>query len=114
MLEEAGLNYVIRGEGDRIVDQLPSAGTMLNEDSLVILYTERQTEEELVTVPDLSGMSVGVAESTLNSLHLNFEVVGAGHSETSLAYGVSQSVEAGEEVPPGTVIGVEFRQTAID
>ncbi len=114
MLEEAGLNYVIRGEGDRIVDQLPSAGTMLNEDSLVILYTERQTEEELVTVPDLSGMSVGVAESTLNSLHLNFEVMGAGHSETSLAYGVSQSVEAGEEVPPGTVIGVEFRQTAID
>ena len=113
-LDDAELNYVIRGEGERIIDQLPSPGTMLNEDSLVILYTERQTEEELVTVPDMSGMSVGVAESTLNSLHLNFEVMGAGHSDTSAAYGVSQSVEAGEKVPPGTVIGVEFRQEALD
>lgn len=114
MLDDANLNYVIRGEGDRVVDQLPSPGTMLNENSLVILYTERKNEDELVTVPDLSGMSVGVAESTLNSLYLNFEVTGAGHSDTAAAYGVSQSVEAGEKVPPGTVVGVEFRQEALD
>ena len=88
---------------------------MLNENSLIILYTERRNEEdELVTVPDLKGCSVGVAESTLNSMSLNFEVAGAGHSETSLAFGVAQSVEAGEKVPPGTVIGVEFRQEAED
>ena len=108
-------DYLIKGEGDKIVDQLPSPGTMLNENSLIILYTERRNEEdELVTVPDLKGCSVGVAESTLNSMSLNFEVAGAGHSETSLAFGVAQSVEAGEKVPPGTVIGVEFRQEAED
>lgn len=115
-LEEAELDYVIRGGGSRIIDQLPAPGTMLNEDSLVILYTEGKSggEEELVTVPDLSGMSVGVAESTLNSMYLNFEVMGAGHSESYAAFGVGQSVEPGEEVAPGTVIGVEFRQEAID
>ena len=90
-------------------------GTMLGEDSLVILYTERRKEEdELVTVPDLKGVSVGIAKATLNAYHLNFEVAGAGHSETSLAFCVNQSVEAGEKVDPGTVIGVEFRQNAVD
>lgn len=115
ILEDSGLDYVIRGGGERITEQLPEPGTMLNEDSLVILYTERPDEEnELVTVPDLRGMSVGVAESTLNSMYLNFEVMGAGHSDSYSAFGVAQSVEPGEEVPPGTVIGVEFRQEAID
>lgn len=115
MLEEAGLNYVIKGDGDKIIKQLPEPGTMLGEDSLVILYTERRKEEdELVTVPDLKGVSVGIAKATLNAYHLNFEVAGAGHSETSLAFCVNQSVEAGEKVDPGTVIGVEFRQNAVD
>ena len=113
-LDDVKLNYVIKGEGDKIVDQLPSPGTMLNKDSLVILYTERKGTEELVTVPDLKGTSVGVAESTLNSEYLNFEVAGAGHSESAMAFAVNQSVAAGEKVPPGTVIGVEFRQDAQD
>ena len=113
-LDDVKLNYVIKGEGDKIVDQLPSPGTMLNKDSLVILYTERKGTEELVTVPDLKGTSVGVAESTLNSEYLNFEVAGAGHSESATAFAVNQSVAAGEKVPPGTVIGVEFRQDAQD
>lgn len=113
-LDDVKLNYVIKGEGDKIVDQLPSPGTMLNKDSLVILYTERKGTEELVTVPDLKGTSVGVAESTLNSEYLNFEVAGAGHSESVTAFAVNQSVAAGEKVPPGTVIGVEFRQDAQD
>lgn len=113
-LDEAKLNYVIKGDGDEIIDQLPSPGTMLNEDSIVILYTETPDGEDLVTVPDLKGFSVGVAESTLNAMYLNFEAAGAGHSESSYAYGVNQSVEPGEKVAPGTVIGVEFRQETQD
>ena len=115
MLNSAKLNYVIKGSGDKILKQLPEPGTMLNKDSIVVIYTERMdSEEELVTVPDLKGASVGAAKDTLNTSYLNFEVAGAGHSETSLAFCVNQSVEAGEKVEPGTVIGVEFRQDAQD
>ena len=114
-LKDAGLNYVIRGYGDKIVEQLPVPGTMLNENSLVIIYTEKpDKEEELIKVPDLVGASVGIAEASLNSMYLNFEVAGAGHSESAWAFAVSQSIPPGELVEPGTVIGVEFRQEVVD
>lgn len=111
---ENNLDFVIKGKGEKIVEQIPPEGTVMNEDSLVILYTEKQEEAELVKVPDLEGISVSQAKASLRALHLNFEVSGAGHSETSAAYGVKQSIEPGEEVPVGTVIGVEFRQAAQD
>ena len=60
------------------------------------------------------GASVGIAEASLNSMYLNFEVAGAGHSESAWAFAVSQSIPPGELVEPGTVIGVEFRQEVVD
>ena len=108
------LNVQVRGDGDTVVDQLPKPGTMLNEDSTVILYTEDIDKTHTVTVPNLKGMSVDNAKYTLEMSGLNFEIVGAGHSEVSSAYAVNQSIAAGEEVTPATVIGVEFRQVTSD
>lgn len=108
------LNVQVRGDGDTVVDQLPKLGTMLNEDSTVILYTEEIDKTHTVTVPNLKGMSVDNAKYTLEMSGLNFEIVGAGHSEVSSAYAVNQSIAAGEEVTPATVIGVEFRQVTSD
>ena len=108
------LNVQVRGDGDTVVDQLPKPGTMLNEDSTVILYTEEIDKTHTVTVPNLKGMSVDNAKYTLEMSGLNFEIVGAGHSEVSSAYAVNQSIAAGEEVTPATVIGVEFRQVTSD
>ena len=102
------------GDGDTVVDQLPKPGVMLGEESTVILYTEKQEKTETVTVPNLNGMSVSDAKYTLELRGLNFEVVGAGHSEVGSAYAVSQSIEPGESVAPATVIGVEFRQVTSD
>ena len=59
---------------------------MLNEDSTVILYTEEIDKTHTVTVPNLKGMSVDNAKYTLEMSGLNFEIVGAGHSEVSSAY----------------------------
>ncbi len=108
------LNVQVRGDGDTVVDQLPKPGTMLNEDSTLILYTEEIDKTHTVTVPNLKGMSVDDAKYTLEMSGLNFEIVGAGHSEVSSAYAVNQSIAAGEEVTPATVIGVEFRQVTSD
>ena len=68
---------------------------MLNEDSTVILYTEEIDKTHTVTVPNLKGMSVDNAKYTLEMSGLNFEIVGAGHSEVSSAYAVNQSIAAG-------------------
>lgn len=113
-ISDAGLNYVVKGDGETVVDQLPLPDERLTEDSIVIVYTEEHDENALVAVPDLTGTSVSDARDILNGRGLNFEISGAGHSESYNAYAVSQSVEPGVEVAPGTVIGVEFRQQTSD
>lgn len=112
-LVNLNLNYRIVGDGDTVVEQLPKPGIMLNENSMVILYTE-DSEISDVTVPNLEGMSVSEAKYTLMDYNLNFEIAGAGHSESSVAYASKQSIAPGTKIPPGTIVGVEFRQTAID
>ena len=105
-LSETEFQYILKGTGNEVVKQLP-------EKSMIIMYTD-ESEPKLVKVPDLVGMNVASAKGTLNMLGLNFEVSGAGHSEYYNAYSVKQSVPQGEEVEPGTVIGVEFQQNASD
>jgi stage V sporulation protein D (sporulation-specific penicillin-binding protein) len=112
-LANLNMNVRVVGSGDTVVEQLPKPGIMLNENSMIILYTD-DSEISNVTVPNVSGMSVSDARYTLMEYNLNFEIAGAGHSESSVAYAFKQSVEPGEKVSPGTVVGVEFRQTAID
>ena len=80
----------------------------------MVVYTEERDESDTVTVPDLEGVSVEEAEYRLAIRGLNFEVIGAGHSEVKGAYAVKQSIEAGEQVAPAAVIGVEFRQLTSD
>lgn len=108
------LKYMVRGSGETVVDQLPAPDELLEEESIVIIYTEERNTEDLVKVPDLTGTSVSDAKYILNNRGLNFEVSGAGHSESGGAYAISQTVEKGTEVLPGSVIGVEFRQQTND
>ncbi len=113
-LTESGLRYVIKGYGKTVTDQLPSPDERLEKDSIVILYTVDRDENDLVEVPDLSGYSVWDSKYLLNTRGLNFEISGAGHSESGNAFSVSQTITKGTRVQPGTVVGVEFRQQTND
>ncbi|MDD6763131.1 MAG: penicillin-binding transpeptidase domain-containing protein [Clostridiales bacterium] len=113
-LEDKKLKYVVKGTGETVVDQLPAPDEQLEEDSVVIIYTQDRDETDKVKVPDLKGTSVSDAKYILNNRGLNFEISGAGHSEASNAFAISQTVESGTEVLPGSVIGVEFRQQTND
>ena len=111
---EAGFDYRVRGTGDTVVDQLPRPQEVLLEDSIIILYTTERDEGDMATVPDLKGYSVRDAKYILNSVGLNFEVAGAGHSEAGNAYATSQTFAPETKVLPGTVIGVKFGQQTND
>ena len=114
VLSKAGLNVNAVGDGTIIVDQLPKPGIMISKGSTVVIYSEERSDSDMVTVPNLEGCSVDEAEYSLAISGLNFEVIGAGHSEVKGSYAVRQSVAAGEKVAPATVIGVEFRQLTTD
>lgn len=108
------LKVTVKGDGETIVDQLPKPGSSITANSNVILYTTEADTNTLVTVPDVTGVSMSEAKSRLLNAGLNFEVIGAGLATNNDAYASKQSIAPGEKVAPATIVGVEFRHTSSD
>lgn len=104
-LEEAELAHVLSGAGARVTGQLPAAGAGMAEGSLVMLYVDGEVEageNDRVTVPDVTGLSVAEANRLLRSCGLKMRIEGSGVA-------VSQSPAALERVTPTTCVTVTFR-----
>ena len=106
-LESAGLNVQVRGDGNMVLRQVPAAGTTIPAGGTVVLYTDDESQERTVTVPDFSGLSVTRVNSLATNNGLNVQMTGLS-SGSSEAFVVSQSIPAGTEVLRGTVIKVGF------
>ena len=102
-LQNAGLRVMVDGLGETVQGQLPAAGASVPEGSLVVLYTEyvEPPDDGLVEVPDLTGMSLVLANRALRNAGLVMEIEGSGLCE-------SQYPEAGTRVAPGTHVEVRF------
>ena len=108
-LEEIGLGAVCQDE-DAVTCQIPMPGAVVNKGTEVLLYTEStgelpvEDDTDVVSMPDLKGMTRLQVYDTLKQLGLTMEVEG-GYSGGRLIY---QSVAAGSEVKTGSVIKVKF------
>ncbi len=112
-LQKKGLVATVEGEGTHVVAQFPGAGTSLRKGSRVILYTETDdSQTNLVTVPDLMGRTAGVAEQMLVSAGLNFSRSGS-YKEASSVVVDAQSIPAGQQVPAGSVVVVNFTDNSL-
>ena len=103
ILEEYGLKSLVSIEGDKnsilVTEQYPAANTDILSNSTILLYTEENDIRTSQTVPDLFGMTLAAARSTLNSKNLNISYEGSGKV-------VEQSIEKNETVEEGTIIHV--------
>ena len=108
------LSIMVKGAGESVIDQLPKPGASVSEGSTVIAYTEETETEALVAVPDLTGLSIEAAKKRLTLAGLNFEIAGAGLTNSTGAYAAKQSIAPGEMVAPATVVSVEFMHTSTD
>lgn len=106
-LESTGFEVKVIGNGDTVAKQVPSAGQKLPKNGLVVLYTDKDAEPQMVTVPDLTGLSVAEANNTAIACGLNIKRVGYTSASNVAAY--KQNVESGSEAQMGTVITVSFR-----
>lgn len=105
-LEELGLQSRVFGNGGTVLKQVPSAGDPIRADGVVILYTEAEDlEDRTGTVPDIIGSTPKQANRWITEYGFNMKVVGS--TEAGML-AKTQTPEAGEEVPLGTVITVEF------
>lgn len=81
--------------------QVPKARTMVTKDSVVILYTDDNSTRTSVTVPDLKGMNLAKAKSTLKEKNLNINFSGNGLV-------TSQDIKADDTVEEGSIITVKL------
>ncbi len=108
-LENAGFKYIVMGEGETVLTQMPAVGTALGNNAIVVLYTEKM-EADMVTVPDLHGYFASDANQILVNNGLNMKVVGAQSIGRTVLVG-TQDPPAGTEVVRGTVVSVEYNYT---
>ena len=106
-----GFNVTVMGEGSTVISQNPATGAVIPTGGTIVLYTDDSSADEKVTVPNFLGYSVSDVNYIASYYGLNVSVTGTVTSSDSSA--VSQSVEEGAQVDPGTVITVTFSSESI-
>ena len=107
-----GFNVTTKGEGNTVVSQNPAAGALIPMGGTVVLYTDTASSAEKVTVPDFVGYSVSDVNYIASTYGVNASVTGTVSSADSES--VAQSIPAGTEVEPGTVVTVTFSTAGIN
>ena len=92
-LESNKINYVVLGQGDKIVKQTPSSGDVITTNDTVYLITN----DSNITVPSVVGLSSKVAKSILNNLGIKVKLDGVGYVST-------QSVAESTQISDGMEI----------
>lgn len=94
-----------------VIKQYPEVGTVVEQSAgRVILYTDREAETLTVRVPNVTGMSAASANQTLIDAGLNIRIHGTkNYLSGKGATVIKQSLDAGSEVPRGTLVEVTFR-----
>lgn len=81
-LRASNVNLLVLGTGDKIINQYPSVGSIVNNNESVILLTNEYTK----TIPNLIGRSYKEVIAILSMLNIDYEYEGYGYLE-------SQSIE---------------------
>jgi stage V sporulation protein D (sporulation-specific penicillin-binding protein) len=113
-IKDSGLDCEVKGSGNKITAQIPAAGLVLPASSRVMLFTEGVPELAAVVVPSLQGKTPGQASIILANVGLFLRPVGAVGLGGSALKAAFQEIPAGEEVPYGTIINVEFRDDSVN
>lgn len=110
-LGSAGLTWKVVGSGGTVTDQTPRAGIAVPSGSAVVLYMGEDKPGTKVTVPDVLGRTYNSAKSQLEDHGLYMKASLQGNTNKIVVF--SQSIEAGTEVEPGTVVEVRFMDKAV-
>ena len=107
-----GFDVTIKGEGSTVVAQVPAAGSKIPTGGTVVLYTDEDSVTEKVAVPNLIGFSVSDVNYIASYYGINISITGTVSSSDSTS--VSQDIEEGTTVSPGTVVTVGFSTSGVN
>ncbi len=101
-----GFTVTVKGEGDKVLAQVPRASMSIPQGGNVVLYLDETSAKEQVEVPDMRGYNVSSVNYLASIAGINVSVTGAVNSALSMSS--SQDIAPGTLVSPGTVVTVNF------
>ncbi len=110
-LAERGLKYRLVGSGDRVLDFLPRADSLVANGSEIIIYTDAPAGEQSAQMPGLVGLSYARARELMAEcgLFLCTDYAGVIDPETTVITG--QLVPEGTAIAVGEVVMVSLADT---
>lgn len=112
-LKAVNVTYKVIGSGETVLDQIPLAGVYLPATAEVLIYTETQAEAKEVTMPNVIGMTPEKVNQTLSDMGLFMRATGARPEANTVIRAAFQTVEAGKQIPFGTIVDIEFRNDSV-
>ena len=112
-MKERGFTCKVEGDGESITDQTPVGGAIIPGKSTVVLYAGVDKPDKMCTVPSLVGRTASEANTAATNAGLLLRFTGTTSSESNTVLVFSQNLEAGTEVPAGTVITVRLGDTTV-
>jgi len=110
MEKNAGLNVKSVGDGDVVTGQMPKGNAIMPRNGTVVIYTDSESEDNKVTVPDLTGLSVSQANKLAANSGLNMSISGP-NLQDGVVISYRQSMDPDSEASEGEVITVYFRSS---
>jgi len=105
-LQQAGFRVEIIGQGEQVLHQIPAARATIPAGGLVVLYTDNTVAQRMVTVPDLTGLTIMQAQQAAAAAGLNIRLTGNFNSHQLRTN--RQSIPAGTQARMGESITVHF------
>lgn len=110
-VESRGFTCKVVGSGGTVTDQTPAGGAVIPGKSTVILYAGAEKPNTMYTVPQLVGKTAAEANVAATNAGLLVRFSGVTQTTSGNIRVLSQSLEAGQQVPAGTVITVQLGDT---
>lgn len=107
--EADGFTTTVKGDGEKVISQIPSVSSKVQTGGNIVLYTDDSSKAETVTVPSLVGYTPSEVNNVASAYGLNVSFSGA---TTAQGISTSQDIAEGTSVSPGTVITVSFASSS--
>lgn len=102
---EMRVNHDTIPEG-QVVSTEPEANAQVDQNTEVVVYVSMGRKNLLLPVPDVKGININEAKRLLKNYRLSIGTVTPQESELGVGVIISQTPEAGVEVPEGSVLDV--------
>ncbi len=110
LLEDMELKCEIEGEGEIVNVQTPITGSAVSKGSTILLYTDSEINEEYVTVPYVTGLTMAEANQKFAEAGLNYVAKGASANRNDVKV-LLQSVKGGTLVEKWSVVTLDIGST---